>query len=176
MPVSENPTNDKVMAWVAAGVMGIFLLIGGIAFAVGWHQVGQSNAAASWPSTDATIITSRVVSRQVRDRRDYSWHTVTQPEIVFRYEVDGRAYDGTKLDPTGFMSSGGADVVARYPLGTHVRAYYDPRNPADAALTNAATGVGRYVFLAIGTLMMLLGTPFGYLAIRWWRRGRARSG
>lgn len=162
--------NDRAIALIPAGLAGICLLLGGIFFAVGWHQRAKSNAASAWPSTDAEITTSRVVERQVQDRRSYAWYTVRDADIAYRYTVAARVYQGTKLDPTGFSTSGDVSPVARYPLGARVRAYYNPANPAEAALTNTGSGTAQFLFLGIGGLMGLIALPFLALARRLARR------
>ena len=161
--------NSRALAWIPVGLAGVCLLLGGVLFAVGWHQRAKANAASAWPSTDAVITTSRVVERQVQDRRSRAWYTVRDADIAYRYTVADRVYQGTKLDPTGFTTSGDVSAVARYPLGAHVRAYYDRGNPADAALTHAASGA-QTLFLVIGALVGLFALPFLYLAMRLARR------
>ena len=161
--------NSRALAWIPVGLAGVCLLLGGVLFAVGWHQRAKANAASAWPSTDAVITTSRVVERQVQDRRSRAWYTVHDADIAYRYTVADRVYQGTKLDPTGFTTSGDVSAVARYPLGAHVRAYYDPANPADAALTHAASAA-QTLFLVIGALVGLVALPFLYLAMRLARR------
>jgi hypothetical protein len=58
----------------------------------------------------------------------------------------------------------------RYPVGARVRAYYNPANAADAALTNTGSGTEQYLLLGIGALVALLALPFLYLARRMARR------
>lgn len=169
MPTAQ--TSSRTLALIPAGLAGVCLLLGGIFAAVGWAQYKTAEAARTWPSVEATITTSRVVHRQVRDRRDYTVHNVTSHEIEYQYAVAGRAFTGSSVDPPGFETSGAGDaeLVAQFPVGAHPRVYYDPTNPSVAALRNAASAPRRYLFLIIGFIVMAIGAPFAALAIRWAR-------
>jgi len=162
--------NDRVIALIPVGLAGVCLLLGGIIFAMGWHERARANTASAWPSTDAVITTSRVIERRVQDSQDYSWSTVYNADIAYRYTVADRVYQGTRLDPTSFGGIGAVSAVARYPVGARVRAYYNPANAADAALTNTGSGTEQYLLLGIGALVALLALPFLYLARRMARR------
>lgn len=175
--MSTAQTSPRTLALIPAGLAAVCLLLGGIFAAVGWAQYKTADAATRWPTATATIATSRVVHRQVRDRRDYTVRNVTSHEIAYVYAVDGRPFTGTSVDPPGFESagSGDAELVAQFPVGARVRAYYDPSDPSVAALRTTTGAPRRYAFLIIGFLVMAIGAPFAALAIRWARRPPAAT-
>lgn len=91
-------------------------------------------AAQNWLTTTGTVITSRVeVSGNAQ--------TVTTPHIVYRYTVNGQEYESGQIvagDSEKFYkhlpSKEAYTLVDKYPVNGAVSVYYDPVNPAVAAL------------------------------------------
>jgi hypothetical protein len=156
-----------VIAFGLAGVCGVL----GLAFFLGGRShLAKGEAAQSWPPIEAEITASRVVEGSYRDPDDGRWYTSRQAEIEYEYTIGGRRYTGTKLGPTGQASNEAADAtVAKYPVGARVEAFYDPANPADAALSREVGSVGK-ILRAIGIGSFVLGLPFIWLAIRFLRK------
>ncbi len=112
------------------------LIIGGLAvFLI--RRAGQSNAARqaaqAWASTTGTVLMSTIqVRRSARSRSEI-------PVVVYHYEVRGQMYQGQVIragDQYGTIRVIGQAqaTIARYPVGMSVAVYYDPANPANAAL------------------------------------------
>lgn len=109
------------------GGLGVFLL----------RRAGQSNAARqaaqAWSSTTGNVLMSTIqVRRSGRSRSEI-------PVVVYQYEVRGQMYQGQVIragDQYGTIRVMGQAqaTVARYPVGMSVTVYYDPANPANAAL------------------------------------------
>lgn len=90
-----------------------------------------NQAARTWPSTSGKVIKSRV-------EVSGGDHTSVSPHVEYEYEVAGYKYQASQLK-AGWGSThsnyGRAyDVVDHYPEGAEVRVYYNPLNPAEAAL------------------------------------------
>jgi hypothetical protein len=87
--------------------------------------------AQQWPSTKGLVVTSEVRN----DNDEEGWYA----KIIYRYEVGGRVYENSRIAVAvehGNQSLQAQEQLAsRFPVGAHVPVYYDPRNPADAALT-----------------------------------------
>ena len=68
------------------------------------------------------------------------------PRVVYTYQVAGQTYKGTAVTvgtQKDYALKSGAEAVARrYPLGRQVRVYYNPQNPAEAALERSTPGLG----------------------------------
>lgn len=72
------------------------------------------------------------------------------PKVSYRYEVKGRTYVADTLD-AGVWSHPSVDaIVARYPVGAAVTAYYNPADPAEAVLTREATPLGNLLLTLLG--------------------------
>jgi hypothetical protein len=90
-------------------------------------------AALSWPSVPGTVQTSRV---EVSGGE----YTTVYPHIEYEYTVAAQKYRydsikaGDKFVSLSFTQSNAYEVVEKYPVGTRVRVYYNPDNPAEATL------------------------------------------
>jgi hypothetical protein len=112
------------------------LIIGGLVVFL-LRRGAQSNAARqtaqAWPSTSGTVLMSTIqVRRTGRSRSEI-------PVVVYQYQVGGQMYQGQVIragDQFGTIRVMGQAqaTVARYPVGAAVTVYYDPANPANAAL------------------------------------------
>jgi hypothetical protein len=86
--------------------------------------------AEHWPSTQGVVLTS-----EVRDAGgDSGWYA----NVVYRYEVGGCVYENSRIavavEPGSQSFQAHQQLAARYPVGAQVMVYYNPQNPADAAL------------------------------------------
>lgn len=105
---------------------GLFTLIAGVGLLgyAGWNAYLESSAA-SWPTTSARIVTSRV------EEDSDTWRA----DIVFEYSVDGKTHRSTELwfgsAPAGYRESM-QELVAKYPKGTTIAVYYNPQDPSQA--------------------------------------------
>ena len=138
--------NSGVLITVIASVAGILitclvsliplLIIGGII----WYVLDQrkkaqvvKQASKDWPSTAGKIVKSRV---ELSSGRDIA---TVEPVIAYEYQVGGRQYQcdqihsGDKIFES-ISKEETYDLVDRYPVGRDVTVYYNPDNPAEAAL------------------------------------------
>ena len=113
-----------------------------------WHGWRSSG----WPQVQGTVIESSVASRETRtdtrrvgkenrpvdERMTTHRGTVFYPEIKYRYEVAGRACEGTRI-----MISEGIDsadpaiakaLAEKYAVGTSVPVFYNPYDVTVAVL------------------------------------------
>ena len=86
--------------------------------------------AESWHSTEGLVLESEV--------RDEGGENGWRAHVRYRYEVAGRVYDNSRIAVAveygreGFQAQ--EELTARFPVGAKVTVYYNPQNPADAAL------------------------------------------
>jgi hypothetical protein len=115
---------EHPLAIVAAGVV---LVVFGVYTRV------QSLRSRSWPTAPGVITESRVDSSR---NRDGQWsHTA---RIRYRYTVDGKTYNGDTISYAKGLFDGASVQVSRYPQGSAVGVYYDPKDPASAVLDPGA--------------------------------------
>jgi Protein of unknown function (DUF3592) len=118
----------------------LYVMLGLFAVCVGlslWSAASESarlNQSATWPKTEATIVSSGVRDRGSQTRSRFC------PYVIYRYTVGGVLYDSTSLRFDFDLSQCSADqkwandIVRRYVVGSTVPAFYDPRRPATAVL------------------------------------------
>ncbi|MCC5851024.1 MAG: DUF3592 domain-containing protein [Verrucomicrobia bacterium] len=110
----------------------VFLLPGlGISWFLGINPMLKTQAAQDWARAPAEVTSSRVRTHRGSDSTTYSI------EIQYRYEWEGRTYDGDRYDFVGGSSSGRASkerVVREYPEGRTFEAYVNPNNPSESVI------------------------------------------
>lgn len=96
-----------------------------------------ANAVKNWSSVPGKVTTSRVSYESSADK------TNATPFVVYVYEVDGKTYEENSISPGILTISNAEKVVARYPRGSEVTVYYNPKNPSQAVLEkNSQTQTG----------------------------------
>lgn len=105
-----------------------FILCGVALIGAAWWSATMNAKAADWPDTRGVIALSEL--RQATDGDNDS------VRIEFDYEVAGQKHRGTMVSYAGLpaQSTEKAASVARYPVGSEVRVYYDPADPGRAVL------------------------------------------
>ena len=151
--------STSIAVGVAAGV--------GVLYAT--SQIVRALLAQRWDSVEGELAGVRLVHRSSGDAlsgsADYSY-------ISYRYHVAGRPYRNDRLrfgpqvapsspmpaiDPEPRDDAGKARLAARYPTGSPVRVYYNPRNPADSVLYRAPNAAVWVILVAC--------LIFGYAAL-----------
>ncbi len=111
--------------------------------------------ARRWPRAAGTIITAEV-HESPKNPEGVSFY---EPVVRYAYSVGGRSYEQSQLDlvPTASSPNRAQAVVARYPVGSAVTVYYDPRAPQRALidLTIRPYHVFSALFLSLGIPALL---------------------
>jgi hypothetical protein len=111
-----------------------------------------ANAVKNWPSVLGKVTTSRV-SYETTDK------TNATPFVTYTYDVDGKTYKEGSISPGDLTiadTENAEKVVARYPRGSVVTVYYNPKNPSQAVLEKSSQAQigGMYGILIFGNLLM----------------------
>ena len=117
-------------------------------------KVLEAKQAAGWSQTSAHILMSRVEARHHKFGGDTT--TVTNvPVVQYEFMADGRKWHGNRISIG--EDSGGANTeatLARYPKGSTVTVYYDPKNPEHCVLErDIPKGMGKGCALMAGGLI-----------------------
>lgn len=153
--------------WIAFALFagfGVVLLVVG---AVQWRQ-------QRWLLQHARPIEVEIVKSEVHrshsveaNRRPLRSGTYTyRPDVVFRYEVDGRAYESDLLRAhsiaTGYAShDAAAEALRPFPVGARVQGFVADAAPQKAFLLNER-GNGPLVFVLVGLALI----PLAWLGSR----------
>ena len=109
--------------------MAIPALIAGI---IVWKAM-QLRQAASWPSTRARIIKSKIRAQHHRHAADVT-QVANTADIEYEFRLGDRVFRGTRVG-LGEIAAGGLEATLNhYHLGATVPVYYDPKNPGNALL------------------------------------------
>lgn len=146
----------RIIVFIIFGGFGVFMFVVGVR-----EFVQQRRLLDAARPVEAVILRSEVRSSRSSDTdsrtlRDNSTTSHTA-DVLFRYEIDGRAYESDLLRPSvivrGFASSeGAAEEVRPFPVGATVKAFVDPSRP-DKAFLIAERSAGPLVFMIIGLLL-----------------------
>lgn len=111
----------------AGAVLALVLLVRRIALQAVKQKIREAQA---WPSTEGTVLISEV--------RDEGGENGWRAHVRYRYEVAGQVYENSRIAVAVEYGREGLqahqELAARFPAGANVTVYYNPQNPADAAL------------------------------------------
>ncbi|MDB5503733.1 MAG: hypothetical protein JWR89_3635 [Tardiphaga sp.] len=133
----------------------------GLILVAAGYKYLQVRAARDWPSTPGTVVVSRSEVRDVKvidDTRDDRQGVEQRnfADIVYEYTVSGQKLRNNRVEIG--ENRGNVDVaetIARYPVGTAVTVFYNPRQPRDAVLEREMPK-GTAGCLGIGTVIVLV--------------------
>lgn len=96
------------------------------------QAAAMRQASQSWPSTSGRVIKSRV---EVRGGD----HTSVDSRVIYEYNISGQVYQGQQIRAgdsffSVHTSQDAYRTIDQYPEGASVTVYYNPDNPAEAAL------------------------------------------
>jgi hypothetical protein len=140
----------------------IFFLVGGVLFAIGINSYRDGEATKSWTMTTARVL-STSIDENTSNSRDSNGsrrtRTTYEPIVHYEYTVDGTTHEGDHIRAGTYSGSKdrALDIVARYPGGAEVTAFYDPKHPDDAVLEQGADRTGVYLFGGIGGGFAVIG-------------------
>jgi hypothetical protein len=130
----------------------------------------QVRAAREWLPTPGKVVVSASQVREVSfldDSREnhHRFEPRNFADIVYEYDVNGEKLTNNRVsigEDRGDFEV--AETLARYPLGTPVTVYYNPRHPRDAVLERD-TPKGWWGCLGLGmaaALAVIFGALFGF--------------
>ena len=113
-------------------------------------------ATRHWLQADGKVITSRVVSRKLREHGATNTDVANTPLVEYEYRVNDRSFRGSRIMIGGGQSEVELEyVLGRYPLGAKVVVYYNPADPNQAVLER---DIPAYRLRGCGITLLL---PFG---------------
>ncbi len=152
---------DTLTTLLVVGAIGFsFLLVNVILLISIFATQRKASAARNWPSVVGTVVESSLETRRSSNNRGW----VNYPRVVYTYDVSGQPYVSNRFSPgmeVGGMSAPG--VIAKYPVGSQVKAYYNPQNPSEAVLeinTPASVKILWFVLAMVNLMLCGLAVPF----------------
>lgn len=150
---------------ITAGIIGFVLLILNVIFlGILFFMRRRMAVVSQWPSTMGTVMMSTIDWRSSSESGSTAY-----PVVQYSYQVNGQAYQSTKLAPGPEVGGTGAQkVVSKYPAGAQVMVFYDPQNPSDAVLERKAPAQW-----LLGLILIIFDCSLcGVLPIIWFSMGQ----
>lgn len=105
----------------------------------------EASETAAWPSTPGVITEMRITETRGNDGG-----RETTAVVKYSYAVNGKTYQGDRVKVE--MATNPTDAQ-RYPKGTQVTVFYNPKQPGDAVLEQGGGGAWFTGLLGIGCLV-----------------------
>ncbi len=145
----------------------------GLLLGVAVYKTLQVRAAREWPSTPGKVVVSSCGGAQgqgdrQRPRERARFEERNFANIVYEYSVSGNKLRNNRVsigEDLGNFEV--AETIAKYPVGSIVTVYYNPRHPREAVLERDLPK-GLWGCLGIGTaiaLAVLFGAMIGFKRI-----------
>ena len=132
-------------------IIGLFLLVSGLL------RLRRTLVTSRWLPTRARVIHTEVVGIGVRLPR--STRSYSAPRVVYRYKVDGQAYEGRFEDAyvtPDLKGKAAYDVHSLYPKGKIISIRYDPGAPERSAPPGTSS-FGAFAQIVTGLMIFAIG-------------------
>ncbi len=106
----------------------------------------MARKAASWPSIEAVVVRSDIVSTLDDDPKF---------EITYQYSINNVAYKGERLSfgPTSDSPGYRRKMANKYPIGSKIRIFYNPLKPEVSTIFANKVDSGSIIFILGGLIM-----------------------
>lgn len=131
----------------------------------GWLRARQI-AMQSWP-----VATAVVTEYSEGIDKEWSGQWYANPKATYRYEVSGREFTGSRLNPSIFnyqSQSRFLSETSHLKQGALTKCVYNPADPSEAYLLNLGVTHAPNVFIAIGIGLIVL--PILVLSVQAFRK------
>jgi hypothetical protein len=128
---------------MAIGAVALFLFFAMLFATLYWRGVWKNRASQGWQQASSHVLESGVAGAGDGQVRPYA---------VYEYQAGGRTYRNDRIFLVTTPGGNARQIAAQYPVGMPVQVYFNPNNPAEAALVRNIPSAGLYLGL---TLLML---------------------
>ena len=133
-------------AWISI-IVGI--LAGGGLIAGSVASARKAKESLEWPSVPGTVLSSQLVPDTSGDIATF------RPVVTYSYVVNGQAL---RCDRVHYSSTTSKKVLTKYPQGSTVQVFFDPRAPSTAVLEQ---GGSTRTMLFVGIAVAIGGCVIG---------------
>jgi hypothetical protein len=147
--------------WFIPSVGLLLLALAALTYFFRRRSAARQRVSTKWPTCEGTVTSASVYHWQHRTLELYI------PRVHYAYDVGGEDHTGKRLawgqNPFGSTKEEDAeDIIARYPVGSKVLVYYNPRKTSESVLEPAETS-GISTMSASMILMGLFGVVWAII-------------
>lgn len=128
----------------------------------------------TWPSTNATVVSSSVVSI-FNKNGNMAW----TPSWTYSYTIDGRSYSAKNVSMAGAYDAHwysqkelAEHATSSRPDGSTVVAYYDPSNPQKSVLDRRTPGGTKGILASLASVVLGLDGLIIFALFSAWRKSK----
>ena len=135
----------RIGLFIMGAFCSVFLVVGATMLAK------EQRRLSVFRPVEATVLSTRVDEHSDSDGSTY------EPVVVYRYRVNDREYTASRVTPLKQSRSGGwaRRTIARYDVGSHYTAFYDPDDPGEAFLLRSRSVIP-WAFIAFSMVGIAL--------------------
>jgi hypothetical protein len=166
-----SPPSEKMSLGLKI-FLGIFGLVGAAIIVCGFVTLFSGLVSLGWSETQGVALSADIKTHSDSDSTSY------EPQVEYSYQVKGVDYRSSRRVIGDYSSGFGhaKKIIDRYPAGSSVKVYYNPRDPASAVLETGIGG-GAWGLLTIGSLFLAFPVAiliFYYKRSEHWRKMNPR--
>ena len=142
--------------WYVFGAFGLVALMGGITL------VWRGLASTGWPTAEGVVLSAAVEHRVATGESTSGGSTTFVPKVVYQYDLRGRQYESPQISYKQLFGTSDHchKIIAKYPVGSHVKVYCHPTKPHESLLEPGVNFMS-FIPLILGVIM----TVFSVLGI-----------
>jgi hypothetical protein len=109
-------------------------------------------ASSGWPAVNGRIIDAGMKTCGKSGKPD------CHPIVKYEYEIDGRKYSGTVINPTkegGYDEPEAKELLDQFGTGRIVQVYYDPKDPGSALLVHGRLVPSYPISIVVGVFFLV---------------------
>ena len=109
-------------------------------------------ASSGWPAVNGRIVDAGMKPCGKSGKPD------CHPIVKYEYEIDGRKYSGTAINPTkegGYSEPEAKELLEQFGTGRIVQIYYDPKDPGSALLVHGRLVPSYPISIVVGLFFLV---------------------
>lgn len=141
--------------WTAGWYFGVFFS-GFLLFATGM-KAWDVWKARHWIPVPGKVVRTGITQQRRRGKNPSDKQIGNYPEVIYEYDVGGRTLRGNRVNVTPLVADVEVEpVLNRYPVGSEVTVYYNPKDPQESVLErNWPRGLGLGVLGLIAAIAVV---------------------
>ena len=151
----------------------LLTILGSFSAYFGGRGLLRGLASRNWPTTDGIITSSLIQLNRVQHPNGFivtSPIPTYSPSISFEYSVGVKKYSSKTytltLGPVFFDAKSVENITRKYPIGSHVKVFYNPKNPKISLLEPGLKSIFGYTGSFILGLISLIAVLMGWILYR----------